>query len=102
MHQIVEDMLVAQRNERDLDLKVNEEMQKLPPCEIRGHQDGGRDHDPEKPAEFWAISPCGLEKLACAKWVRMGSLTPATDCIYCGHQHSNHEYTYIPLDIRQD
>lgn len=101
MHQIVEDMLAAQYREHEFDLYIEEEIEKLPPCEMSGHADGGDFHEPEKHAEFWVISPCGLEKMACARWVRMGARTAATECRECGVTHSNNEYTYIPLDIRR-
>lgn len=84
-----------------LDLDIEEEIHKLPPCEITGHaiNEGGY-CQPEEPAEYMVISPCGAAKFACARWVESGKLTSHTNCKFCGTEHSNADYSYIPLNIR--
>lgn len=85
-----------------LDIHVKEEFHKLPPCEITGHATDLTWHDPSAPAAYWVISPCGGEKFACALWVAGGSVTPFTDCKKCGHKHRSSEYTYIPLNMKEE
>jgi len=85
-----------------LDIHVKEEFHKLPPCEILGHTDGTEFHNAGSPASFWVIAPCGAEKFACARWVKSGTMTAYTNCKFCGGKHSNADYTYIPINMKED
>lgn len=100
MDPIVKEMLEkVHQTDLDLDIRLFEEMQKLPPCEGLYHSTDDRCHNPSAPAAFWVIAPCGLDLMICAQWVQYGSIAEATNCS-CGAIHRSAEYTYIPLNLQ--
>jgi hypothetical protein len=99
MFQIVEDMLAAQQREHEFDLYVQEELQKLPPCEGEAHPVGQNGHQPEAPAEYLCISPCGFSTMRCAGYVNDTKLYPRMRCTHggCGEIHLVSDLYFIPL-----
>lgn len=100
MHQIVEDILAAQQREHEFDLYVQEEMQKLPPCEGINHPSGSYGHAPWAPAAYLLRYPCGFTVNTCAPWLdeTLANYVFAI-CNGCDQQHLVAELTYTPLDV---
>jgi hypothetical protein len=99
MFQIVEDMLAAQQREHEFDLYVQEELQKLPPCEGPLHPLGQNGHRSEESAKYLMAAPCGRDSLRCAAYVEDTLLFAWIRCDSggCGERHQVSDLTFVPL-----
>lgn len=102
MHQIVEDILAAQQREHEFDLYIQEEMGRLPACDGVKHSEAVNGHQPDQPAQFLVVSPCGFARMRCNGWLT--ALLLGSDfllCNYggCGEKHRVADLTYTSLDV---
>lgn len=101
MDPIVKEMLEkVQFEEHELDLYVEEELSKLPPCEGDTHFRGLYGHVPDQGASWLMIAPCGSQWLACQGWCEGLSRYTHLYCSPgCEGRHLNEELVAISLDL---
>lgn len=89
-----------------LEIAVSEALDERPACESANHAKGVFGHQPDEPAVYMAIAPCGHDWLCCAGWLTSQAQYATTACSQkilgagaCGGVHPSNKYVYIPLDV---